>query len=55
MISYVMVTQITKYETCQRVITYVMVIVTQSGDIEKIVEGSRTDDVIQHSNNMLTL
>jgi len=29
--------------------------ITQSCDIEKIIEGSGTNNVIQHSNNMLVL
>jgi len=36
-------------------ITIVTVIVTSLYDIKKSVEGSRTDNVIQHIHNMLTL
>ena len=42
-------------DTCHRVVTYVMVTVTQSGDTEKVIEGPGTDNIIQYSNNMLTL
>ena len=31
------------------------VTVTQLCDIEKIIEGSGTNDIIQYDNNMLTL
>ena len=34
---------------------HVTVTVTESCDMKKDIEGSRTNDVIQHSNSMLTL
>jgi len=37
------------------VVIYITVIVTQSGDIEKIIENLEIDNVIQHGNNMLAL
>jgi len=37
-----------KCDICHRV-------VTQSGDTEKIIEGSGTDDIIQYNNNILAL
>jgi len=43
-----------KCETCHSVVTNVIVMVTQSCDTEKIIEGSETDNIIQHS-NMLVL
>jgi len=36
-------------------ILHVTVIVTRSYDIKKDIEGSRTNDVIQYSNSILTL
>jgi len=48
----VMVTQVTKHDTC---VTHVTVTVTQSCDIEKNIKDSKTDNVIQYSNNMLAL
>ena len=41
--------------TSHRVVIYVMVIVTQSGGIEKVIEDSGINDIIQHGNNMLIL
>ena len=37
------------------VVIYITVIVTQSGNIEKIIENLETDNVIQRGNNMLAL
>ena len=34
----------TKYDTCYKIVTYITV--TQSCNIEKIIENSRTDDII---------
>ena len=36
-------------------ITHDTVTVTQSGNTEKVIEGPRTDNVIQYSNNILAL
>jgi len=36
-------------------ITYDTVTVIQLGNTEKVIEGSRTDNIIQYSNNILVL
>ena len=36
-------------------VTYVMVMITQSCDIEKAIKSSKIDNIIQHNNNMLVL
>jgi len=41
---YMTVTQVTRHKICHMVVTYV--IVTQSCDIEKNIEGSGTDNII---------
>ena len=42
--SYMTVTQVTRHRTCHMVVTYV--IVTQSCDIEKDIEGFGIDNII---------
>ena len=36
-------------------VVYIIIIATQSYNIEKDIEGSGINDVIQHNNNILTL
>ena len=50
--SYVTVTQVTK---CDRNMTYFTVMVTSLCNTKKIIEGSRIDNIIQYSNNILAL
>jgi len=40
------VTQVTKHDTCYRIVTYVTVIVIQSYNTKKNIEGSRTNNII---------
>jgi len=42
-------------DTYHRAVTYVTVTVTQSGNIEKVIENLETENIIQHGNNMLAL
>ena len=43
------------HDTYHNVVTYIIVKVTSSYDTEKIVEGCRINDVIQHDNNNIML
>ena len=51
-ILHMIVTQVVKSDTCVTHVTYVTVMVTQSYNIEKVIEDSRTNNIIQHSKHI---
>jgi len=57
--SYMTITQVTKYNEGVIYIIewsyHVMVMVIRLCDIEKIIESSRTNDIISHDKNILAL
>ena len=44
-----------RHDTCHIVVIYITVIVTWLDNIKKNIKGSRIDNIIQYSNNMLAL